>query len=132
MMQAEDRHNAVAINVILTRIEALIDNQVLLGISATNMKNIATGKTGRIKGYLARLRNAVNDLRTNKDFAILITIMQAADAIASETDTTSVISLARRIKEAAESYRTTSVEKHLTSVFQCMGAIQEHYEIGSF
>lgn len=131
-MQAEDRHNAVAINVILTRIEALIDNQVLLGISATNMKNIATGKTGRIKGYLARLRNAVNDLRTNKDFAILITIMQAADAIASETDTTSVISLARRIKEAAESYRTTSVEKHLTSVLQCMGAIQEHYEIDSF
>jgi hypothetical protein len=132
MMQAEDRHNAVAINVILTRIEALIDNQVLLGISATNRKNIATGKTGRIKGYLARLRNAVNDLRTNKDFAILITIMQAADAIASETDTTSVISLARRIKEAAESYRTTSVEKHLTSVLQCMGAIQEHYEIDSF
>lgn len=131
-MQDEDRHNAVAINVILTRIEALIDNQVLLGISATNMKNIATGKTGRIKGYLARLRNAVNDLRTNKDFAIIITIMQAADAIASETDTTSVISLARRIKQAAESYRTTSVEKHLTSVLQFMGAIQEHYEIDSF
>jgi hypothetical protein len=132
MMQDEDRHNAVAINVILTRIEALIDNQVLLGISATNMKNIATGKTGRIKGYLSRLRIAVNDLRANKDFAIMITIMQAADAIASETDSASVISLARRIKEAAESYRTTSVESHLTSVLRLMGAIQEHYEIGSF
>jgi hypothetical protein len=132
MMQDEDRHNAAAINVILTRIEALIDNQVLLGISATNMKNIATGKTGRIKGYLSRLRIAVNDLRANKDFAIMITIMQAADAIASETDSASVISLARRIKEAAESYRTTSVESHLTSVLRLMGAIQEHYEIGSF